>query len=198
MLEKVKKLFEYATSEDVAPISRRYFTMNGFDGAMTLLGIVLGSLMAGINYSNLRLVIFSALGSTVSLGLSGLTSAFVAERTERIRELKALEHKMQSELSDTEIGLKSKFAPIWTALVNSISPMITSLTALSPLLIVLMFPSLISPEVAAISAVIVDLVILFLLGVYLGKVSQRNLLLNGIKMVAAGVLMTGILLFIRG
>lgn len=198
MYEKIEKLIEFATSDDVASISRRYFTMNGFDGAMTILGIVLGSLMSGITYGNLRVVIFSALGSTIALGLSGLTSAFVAERTERLRELKELEMKMQSKLGDTDIGLQMKFASMWTALINCIAPITTSIASLSPLLMVFMFPSLLSPEMAAFASILVDLVILFLLGVYLGKVSQRSLLVNGIKMVVAGIAMTGVLLVVRG
>lgn len=196
MSKKLEKIIEYATSEEVAPISRRYFTMNGFDGAMTLLGIVLGAIVVGIDSQTLLLVISSALGSTIALGLSGLTSAFMAERAERLRDLKKLEKQMQMKMEDTEIALESKIAPIWTAFVNSASPIITSLVALSPLLLALAFPSIIAPESAAYFAVALDLMILFLLGAYLGKVSKRNIILNGIKMVAAGVAMTFILFFV--
>lgn len=171
--------------------------MNGFDGSMTILGIVLGSLLTGITYNNLQVIIFSAMGSTIALGLSGLTSAFVAERAERVRELKELETKMQSNLASTELALETKLAPIWTALINSLSPIVTSITSLSPLLFIFIFPILRNPEIAAYASILIDLSILFLLGVYLGKISKRSMLFNGIKMVAAGVGMTVILLLVR-
>ncbi|NIQ05562.1 MAG: hypothetical protein GWO20_07495 [Candidatus Korarchaeota archaeon] len=55
----------------------------------------------------------------------------------------------------------------------------------------------IPPRIAGYSSVAVTLVILFLLGAYLGKISKRSILINGLQMVAAAVLMT-ILLILTG
>jgi len=39
-LEKIKR---YINISGITPISRRYFIMNAFDGATTILGIVIGA-----------------------------------------------------------------------------------------------------------------------------------------------------------
>ena len=44
-LEKIRR---YIRISGVAPISRRYFIMNAFDGATTVLGIVIGAYAAEI------------------------------------------------------------------------------------------------------------------------------------------------------
>jgi hypothetical protein len=44
-LEKIKR---YINISGITPISRRYFIMNAFDGATTILGIVIGAYVAEI------------------------------------------------------------------------------------------------------------------------------------------------------
>lgn len=199
MFERLKKLKEYATSEHVAPISRRYFVMNGFDGAMTVLGVIIGALIAGITTTQeLRLVLFSALGSTLAIGLSGTAGAFMAEKAERVRELKELEKRMMKDMESTAVGSEAKIAPIWVSIVDGGSPVLTALTTLVPLFFGMFFPEVIKPQVAGYLALIVSLTVLFTLGAYLGKISKRSVILNGLKMVAAGVFMTGILFLAGG
>lgn len=196
MFEKLKALKEYATSEEVAPISRRYFTMNGFDGAMTFLGILLGAITAGLDQSSLMIVIYSAVSASVSIGLSGVSGAFMAERAERVKELERLEQKMLKDMQDTEIGAISELAPLWVAIVDGSSPIITSMAPLPPLFIAYYFPDVLAPQMSGYFSVGISIVIIFLLGAYLGKISKRSMLFNGLKMVAAGAFMTTIILFI--
>ena len=77
-LEKIRR---YIRISEIAPISRRYFVMNAFDGATTVLGIVIGAYVAGI--TNEFWVIWSGLGATLAIGLSGFAGAYMTEEAER-------------------------------------------------------------------------------------------------------------------
>ena len=48
LMKFLEKLRRYIRISEVAPISRRYFIMNAFDGATTILGIVIGAYVAEI------------------------------------------------------------------------------------------------------------------------------------------------------
>ena len=55
----------YIRISEIASIGGRYFIMNSFDGATTILGIVLGACVAGI--SNEFWVVWSGLGATLAM-----------------------------------------------------------------------------------------------------------------------------------
>ena len=77
-LEKIRR---YIRISEVAPISRRYFIMNAFDGATTILGIVIGAYVVGI--TNELWVIWSGLGAALAMGLSGFAGAYMIKEAER-------------------------------------------------------------------------------------------------------------------
>ena len=56
----LEKIRSYIRISGIAPIGRRYFIMNAFDGATTILGIVVGAYVAGV--TNQFCVIGSGLG----------------------------------------------------------------------------------------------------------------------------------------
>jgi len=70
-------------------IARRYFVTNGFDGALTLLGLLMGFRVGGD--VDLELALAAGFGTAVALGVSGLSSAYISETAERGRELEAQE-----------------------------------------------------------------------------------------------------------
>ena len=55
--------------------------MNVFDGATTILGILVGAYVAGV--TNQFQVIGSSLGATIAMGLSGFAGAYMTEEAER-------------------------------------------------------------------------------------------------------------------
>jgi hypothetical protein len=73
-------------------IARRYFVTNGFDGALTMLGLTIGFYSSG--GVPLRVAINACLGAAVALAASGLASAYVSEAAEREKELKELERAL--------------------------------------------------------------------------------------------------------
>ncbi|MHA1192598.1 MAG: VIT1/CCC1 transporter family protein [Promethearchaeota archaeon] len=88
MIEKIKT---YAKITNLWAIARRYFVNNFYDGMLTVLGILLGFfvliLESETHSISSRLVLFTCLGSSISMFISGSTSSFLSEKAEQ-RKLK--------------------------------------------------------------------------------------------------------------
>jgi len=76
-----RKVRVYLKVTKATGIARRYFVMNGFDGAMTTFGIVLVSWIAGV--SKPQILILAGTGACLAMGLSGFFGAYMAEKAER-------------------------------------------------------------------------------------------------------------------
>lgn len=175
-------------------IARRYFVVNGFDGALTMLGIIMGFHVAG--ETNLVVVITACLGAAVALGMSGLSSAYISESAERRRELRALEEAMIADLGDSVHGRASQVVPPVIAIVNGLAPFSISLLIILP--IWLSHYSVTVPFPALETALAVALAIIFLLGVFLGKTSGTFWLLSGIRTLLIAVLTCAIIYWLTG
>ena len=158
-------------------ILRRYFVVNGFDGALTMLGLITGFHLSGD--VDLGIVIPACLGAAVALGISGLTSAYLSESAERRRWLTELEEAMISDLSESAHGTAARVVPVLIALVNGLAPLLLALVIMSPLgLAVWGVPLPAAPLVAAIGTAFLCI---FGLGVFLGRVGGTSWLASGIK-----------------
>ena len=176
----------YFKISNVAPIARRCFVKNGFDGAMTALGVVIGAYIS--NTSNPLWIISAGVGVSIAMGLSGFFGAYITEESERSITLQNLEKFMLKKLDKSVIGKAERFATLWVALIDGMSPFIIAMISLIPFLLASL--SQIPFLHALYSSIGIILVILFLLGVYLGKVSKKNILLSGFKMLLAGLCLT--------
>ena len=85
----IRKVRVYLHITKASGIARRYFVMNGFDGAMTIFGIVLGSWMAEVTKP--QVVLLAGFGACLAMGVSCFFGAFMAEKAERERHLKDME-----------------------------------------------------------------------------------------------------------
>ncbi|MDG6222923.1 MAG: hypothetical protein QCH99_06660 [Candidatus Bathyarchaeota archaeon] len=179
-------LRRYIQISGVGPISRRFFIMNAFDGATTVLGVVVGAYAAGIN--NESWVILSALGATIAMGMSGFAGSYMAEEAESAKKLITLEKMMLTELKDSVVGKANRFASLWAALIGGGAPALTGATCLLPFLF--SAHGIVSASLAIQMSIGVALCIMFLLGAILGKISCRNVVIHGAKMLAVGVLLT--------
>jgi len=173
-------------------IARRYFITNGFDGALTLLGLMVG--FAGNSNVALPIAIKAGLGAAIALFMSGISSAYLSETAERKNELRDLEGALLSNLSESDYGKASRYVPILVALVNGLSPLLIALIILTPLWLAeagMQLP--VSPFIAAI---IIALFILFLLGIMLGVLSKEFWLWTGLRtLIIAGLTVLIISLF---
>lgn len=189
-LRRVKLYIQITHAEDIL---RRYFVMNAFDGAMTSLGIVVGSAVA--NVPDIRFIVGAILGGTMAMGLSGSLGTYMTERAERLRDVKDLENAMLTNLENSLHAKASRAVSIVAALVDGLAPMITSAIAVIPLVVCALLGMSVLQAVSA--SVAASLVSMFLLGMYLGRIGKDRLLISGLKMLAAGGGVTLLALLLR-
>jgi predicted membrane protein (TIGR00267 family) len=173
----------YIQITEMGPIARRYFVKNGFDGSMTMLGIIMGNWV--VNVTQAEIVVTTGLATCLAMGISGISASYMTEMAERKRDLKELESAMITKLDDCLLSDATRFVSLYAALVDSGSQIITALVSLAPFFFLL--HGLIAVQNAYISSLVVTLITLFMLGVYLGRVAKENALLYGIQTLVAGV-----------
>ena len=175
-------------------ILRRYFAMNAFDGAMTSLGVVIGAYIS--NIGDARAVIGVILISGVAMAVSGFSGTYMAESAERSKSLNELEDAMLVDLEDTIYGQASKFVSIFAAFVDGSAPFLASIPSVVPFYLAL--SGVLSLQLAFFVSIGASLATLFMLGVFLGRVSESNVLYSGVKMVFAGVAVALLALLLNG
>ena len=172
-------------------IARRYLITNGFDGALTMLGMVTGFYISGT--TELSVAISACLGAAIALFISGLSSAYLSEKAEREKELRELEQALVIDLKESDYGQASRYLPMLIALVNGLSPLLLSLLILLPLFVAAQGYTLaLSPFI---SAIIVALICVFFLGVFLGKISKSFWLWSGLRTLIIAIITVAIILF---
>jgi len=159
-------------------IARRYFVVNGFDGALTMLGLLVGFYVS--DEVRLPVVINACLGVAIALGMSGVSSAYMSEVAEKRRELRELEKAMVADLGQSAHGRAARLLPVVIACVNGLAPLAISLVILLPLWAA---PLLVEPLslLPLESAFVMALMMIFLLGVYLGRISHTFWLWAGLR-----------------
>lgn len=158
-------------------IIRRYFVVNGFDGALTMLGLLTGFHLGG--RVALDVVIGACVGAAVALGISGLTSAYLSESAERRRSLSELEAAMVTDLSGTTHADAARVLPPLIALVNGTAPLLMSLIIITPLW--LAHAGVTLPLAPLPTAIATSLLCIFGLGVFVGRVGGTSWLWSGVK-----------------
>jgi len=191
LLHQAKLLFSISRTSDIA---RRYFVVNGFDGALTMMGMIIGFMVSATD--DLTVIINACLGAAIALGMSGLSSAYVSELAERKHALVKLEEAMIADLHETAHGDAARWAPIWIALVNGSAPLFISLLILLPLL--LSNAGLALPLSPLHVAIIVALVLIFLLGVLLGQIAGISWLRSGIQTLLVAVVTAALIYLFTG
>ncbi|MBM9511592.1 VIT1/CCC1 transporter family protein [Desulfogranum marinum] len=175
-------------------IARRYFVTNGFDGALTMLGMVTGFHISGMQ--ELTTAISACVGASIALFVSGSCSAYLSEKAEREKELQEIEQALVSELKESYYGEAKLFIPIFVALVNGLSPLLFSLVIIIP--IFLAEHGYLLPLPPFICSIVVALVCIFLLGVFLGRISKKFWLWSGISTLLIALVTIAVIIFLGG
>jgi predicted membrane protein (TIGR00267 family) len=181
-LKQIKTLLEISHSE---AIMRRYFVVNGFDGALTMLGLIMGFYVS--DRVDLAVVITSCLAAALALGMSGVSSAYISEAAERRRDLAQLEKAMGTSLDESHHAQAARWIPWLVALVNGIAPLLIALIVIVGIALGL------EPLLAA---MVVALAIIFLLGVFLGRVGGIFWLWSGLQSLAVALVTVGLIYLI--
>ncbi len=177
-------------------IARRYLAMNAFDGALTMLGLILGGLILLVSEAPntvYRTVLLAAVGSSVAMAISGFSGSYLAESAERDREVEEIGRAMLSDMTNTIYAHATRVTSVVVALVDGLSPAIAAIITITPLILVL--TGIFEVYFAFYLSIIVCMFVLFLLGLFLGRVSGKSMWKYGAKTLLAGIL-TAILMFI--
>ena len=191
LLQQTKLLLRITSSRGII---RRYFVVNGFDGALTMLGLIIGFLVS--SPAELSLLINACLGAAIALGVSGVSSAYISESAESKRALGKLEDAMISNLQESAHGEAARVAPVLVALVNGSAPLIISLLILTPLW--LANAGILLPLPPLHAAIIVALLLVFLLGVFLGRIAGVSWLRSGIQTLLVAIVTAALIYLFAG
>ena len=183
---KIKNILErwkrYYQISEVGDITRRYFVMNAFDGALTMLGVIIGAYMAGI--FNPMPIISAGVAGSIAMGTSGISGAYMAEKAERTKKLKVLENAMLTDLTDGLHYRSHRFASIFAAIVDGVSPALAAMLVVSPFILVRF--GIVNTITAFYSSIILTMLSLLLLGLYLAKISDESMIKYGLQMLLVG------------
>ena len=174
IFRKAEFLLKITRSQGIA---RRYFVVNGFDGALTMLGMILGFQFS--TSAPLSITINACLGAAIALAVSGVSSAYISELAERQRALAKLEKAMLEDLQESAHSEAARWVPMIIALVNGSAPLFFSLVILSPLL--LTHAGVVLPISPLFLSIIFALIIIFLLGVFLGRIAGTSWVRSGLQ-----------------
>ena len=182
LTEFLGELESYNQIIGIAEIARRYFAMNAFDGVLTTIGVLAGNYLAGVR--DLSIPIRTGIATSIAMGISGLWGAYLTETAERRRELSELEKVSLIDQSKTSIGRASRFAVIVVSIVDGLAPALAAIIVMVPLFLGNMIGN---PVLSYAIAGGLALLSLFALGLFLGKVSEENLIGYGFKTLMAGL-----------
>jgi len=181
--ERLATWREYSRISEADQIARRAFANNSFDGVLTMIGVVMGSFVVGVQDGTVVLV--TGLSTALAIGISGGWGAYLTESAERRHALGELEQITLTELHDTKIGKASRLAVVIVAAVDGLSPFFAALLVIIPFFLTPLLPSVAYAYYASIG---MALLALFALGVYLGRISRENVIISGVKTGIVGVI----------
>lgn len=161
--------------------------MRGFiDGAMSTLGIVVGASSASET-----VILAAATGGAVANGISNLLSAISAASTERYTALRDIEKAMVAKDLKGSDADKRINRQVW---MDGIADGLSTIAGGA----IPIIPYLLAPPDIAIWISIGGVVIaIFVLGMYLGKISRRNIFFSGMKMAVFAVIVAIIVYLIQ-
>jgi predicted membrane protein (TIGR00267 family) len=166
---------------DTGPSLRRYFVNTMFDATFVILGIIIGSALS--LHASRELVITTIITSSVALAISTGSSVYEAERLEQTRRLDEISRAMLTRVDETDLGKSSRASIILIAIVNSLAPLLAGALTILPFLLL---PADSITYAAEISIALV-IVVLFITGWIMGRISDRNPWIKGARMAVIGL-----------
>ena len=175
----------------VGEIARRYFAMNAFDGVVTIIGVLAGCWMAGVE--EVRVVLVTGLTTAAAIAVSGFWGAYLTESAERARDIRELEAQTLTSLEGTSHARAARVAVWIVTAVDGLSPFLAAVLVLTPFLIPGWTDVIFERYATALG---LALVVLFGIGLFLGRISRGSALVYGLKTLVAGVLAIAISLLL--
>ncbi len=191
--ERLKRLRFHLELTQSGAIVRRYFVIGAFDGALTILGVIIGAYLSqGRSHPDVarHLILAAGFAGGIALAVSSMVGAYEAERVERLLEHKTLEKAMLRPVEGTRKEA-IRLSISLSAVVHGVAPLVA---AFVPLISFLFLPL----DEAVVTAIIITLGFLFGLGAYLGSLIKEMVVYTGLRFALAGLGTAAILLLISG
>jgi len=189
-LRRLSLLLRLAKAQHIA---RRYFVTNGFDGALTMLGLLTGFRLG--NDIGIEAAFWACTGTAIALATSGISSAYISEAAERQKALRELEDAMAGQsLDETAHGHAARVVPLFIALVNGGAPLALAIFIILPIWLASQGVALPIPALDA--AIAIAFGEIFLLGAFLGRIAGRRWYWMGLKTLAVAVVTALLILFL--
>ena len=157
----------------------RYIIRGLIDGSLSSLGVVIGA-----SGGDVSIIIAAGIGGGVANGISNILGALTAERAilegKRSSQEKVL-LKEEGSLKKTSFYKEALNKTAISGIGDGVSTAFGSIIPVLPFLFL-------DKQMAMIVAILITLLILFILGIFIGKISKENLVISGFKMVIGGLL----------
>ncbi|MHA1451219.1 MAG: VIT1/CCC1 transporter family protein [Candidatus Hodarchaeales archaeon] len=178
---------------DAGPITRRYFVIGVFDGALTVLGIILGAYLVhgGSESAATSGVIGTSIGGLIALGISSSWGAYEVEHLEQVRVKREKDLVMLTEINDSVHEQASHFAIIWGAFIHGIAPVIAGIIPILPFFFMDDFTT------AVLTGGAIALATLFVTGFQMGRGAKASGIVYGFRLLFAGIV-TALMIILLG
>ena len=189
-LRELKYLYQLTKS---ASIARRYFVIGAFDGALTILGVIIGAYVAEASVDPelaKQVIIGAGLAGGIALAVSSAVGAYEAERVEHLLSHKNLEQAMLSQVDGTRREAMT-VSIVVSAIVHGVAPLIAAIVPLIPFFFMPL-------DDAVVAGIVITMMFLFALGGFLGSLIKETFLYTGLRFVIAGLATAIILILIGG
>ncbi len=177
---------------DFWEIARRYAVTNSFDSILMLLGIILGGYFGGIEDPSVILKLIWA--GTLSIFFSGSLGTYISERAERELKVRELEKAVLMALNETVISEIERRKAILIALASGGVPSTLVMTLSIPFKICEL--SLMEVGLSYILSILQALLLLFIMGFYLGSLSGGRRFNYALFTLGAGLLLLVMMLWL--
>lgn len=193
---RIERMMRALELTEGVQIARRYLAMNAFDGALTMLGLLLGGLI--MLYQEPPRTVFNstllgAIGTSLAMAISGFSGSYLTESAERDREVEEMGKAMLCDMSESMYARATKTTSVVVAIVDGASPAVAAFIVIIPLLTVRF--GLFDFFTSFYAAIVVCMILLFVLGLFLGKVSKKSIWRYGAKTFLAGII-TALLMYL--
>jgi len=188
-LSRVECYRLYWRMTELGSLTRRYIVIGAFDGALTIVAIVLAALASAllfhvhITVSEVSILVRAGLSAGVGLAISSGWGAYEAERVERKREIQHLEIQMQRSMDGCMVDSAVRFATAWASFIHGFAPLPAAILPLIPL--ILLPADFIT---ASIISVGITMFFLFFLGIWMARIAKTNMFAGGFRIVFAGLI----------
>ena len=167
-------------------IARRYFVVNGFDGALALLGLLFGFYISG------ETALLTAINACLGAAIIQTELRKVELSAEQKKALNDLREAMISDLEDSAHAEAARLMPLFVAAANGLAPLFIALLVIAPLWLGAIGTPLPLPPLEL--AITTAFAVIFLLGVLLGRIGGAFWLLSGLITLVIALVTAAIIL----